>query len=168
VLFLSLYQTVGVPVLPPSGQEINLSLKLLISALTLSGLVQASSHIQTPDLKVGLPACLLCIELAFIAVAHIFAYPIKTYKWMEVANETVGSAPDDFYKGGFLGWRAILDALNPVDFVKGTYRGFRWLFVDRRYRNMSSQSYESLGDQPPGADEAYESAVPLKQLPVEG
>ena len=42
--------------------------------------------------------------------------------------------PTADYRGGVLGWRAIVDALNPWDQVKSVARRFRWMMVGRQHR----------------------------------
>ena len=49
---------------------------------------------------------------------HIFTYPWKTYS----VEASVG---------GRLGWKALLDAYNPVDLVKVFVTGWHWIFVGR-------------------------------------
>src|SRR5271154_6659348 len=116
-----------------------MSHKLLLSVLLNSGALRPSSYIQRPDLKVGLPMSILCLELSIVSVLHIFAYPAKLYRYRasndsyqlrntlqggthaalvqpvpfasEVDGPNIGdSAPKGFYKGAFLGIRALGDA----------------------------------------------------------
>jgi hypothetical protein len=141
--------------------------KLLIQVLVLSGAIKASKAVQTPDLKISLPGGLLCVELAIIAVLHIIAYPTKPYEWAGSDGGVKGSVPAGFYKGGFLGLGAFVEALNPKDFFIGVYKALRWLFIDRRYRYLTGRStYESLEDEATEVDHVGESAVPLKTLPT--
>jgi hypothetical protein len=83
-----------------------------------------------PDIKVGIPSMLLAVEMSIFAVMHIFAFSWKPY---DIRNN---SDPAAKYKGGFLGWKAFLDAFNLWDIVKASARGFRWLFVGARHREM--------------------------------
>ncbi|KAM4058969.1 organic solute transporter ostalpha domain-containing protein [Hirsutella rhossiliensis] len=112
-------------------------------------LVQPNKVLAWPDLKVGIPALLLCIEMACFAVLHLWAFPYRPY---------VHDAPVSFYpnpdpdkptpprvnersppSGGPLGLLAIFDALNLWDFVKAFGRGMRWLMcgVKRRKEDIS-------------------------------
>jgi len=127
VIFLSFWQTI------------------LISFLTSSGAVKPSNTIQTPDLKVGIPAMLLCIEMAFFAILHLWAFSWKPYTMdspsfidKPVPGEDAGSRS---YKGGFLGLKAIWDAFNPWDMVKATGRAAKWLMRDRKHRHKDT-SYD--------------------------
>jgi hypothetical protein len=90
------------------------------------------------DVKIGIPSVLLCIEMALFSVLHIFAFPWKPY---DISKSETASA---FYDGGTMGWRAIMDAFNPMDFVKAAARGFRWLFVG--IRNRHNDDYEAYKD----------------------
>jgi hypothetical protein len=125
VIFLSFWQT------------------FLISILTSTfNILKATSTVAYPDIKVGIPSLLLCIEMACFAVLHIFAYPWKVYVTGSEGSK-YPSSPDpaspDFNdigpkQGGLLGIRAIGDAMNPWDLVKAFGRGIRWAFVGRRHR----------------------------------
>lgn len=121
VIFLSFWQTI------------------LISFLTSSGAVKPNNKIQTPDLKVGIPAMLLCIEMAFFAILHLWAFSWKPYTLGSKAYiaETVPGedAGGRSYRGGFLGLKAIWDAFNPWDMFKATGRAAKWLMRDRKHRH---------------------------------
>ncbi|RVX71172.1 hypothetical protein B0A52_03538 [Exophiala mesophila] len=121
VIFLSFWQTI------------------LLSFLTSSGAVKPNNTIQTPDLKVGIPAMLLCIEMAFFAILHLWAFSWKPYTVgsksfvsESVAGETSSS---HLYQGGFLGLKAIFDSFNPWDMFKATGRAAKWLWRDRKHRH---------------------------------
>jgi hypothetical protein len=124
VIFLSFWQTIA------------------ISFLTSSGAVKATNHLQTPDIKVGIPALLLCIEMAFFAVFHIWSFSWKPYtigskeQMSEViAGEGVAKGS---YQGGFLGLKALADSFNGWDMLKATGRSARWLFKGRKSRHTDS------------------------------
>lgn len=132
VIFLSFWQTI------------------LISFLTSSGAIKESSKIQTPDIKVGIPSLLLCIEMALFAIFHIWAFSYrpyvigsKKYQAIYAGKEQPGEAR---YKGGPLGIKALFDCFNPWDLVKATGRSAKWLFVGRRHR-MEDASYSSVQSQ---------------------
>lgn len=57
---------------------------------------------------------------------------------------TKGPAVEDssqYYHGGKMGFKALVDAMNPWDLVKATARGLRWLFVGRKKR-LADPSYD--------------------------
>ncbi|KAL9130147.1 MAG: hypothetical protein Q9217_001582 [Psora testacea] len=130
VIFLSFWQT------------------LLISFLTSSGAIKPSSTIQTPDIKIGIPSMLLCIEMSIFSIFHFWAFPWKAYdirrSAIVVAESAPGFLPDPktAYQGGRLGHKALMDAFNPWDLVKAVGRGFKWAAVGRR-RRMEDISYKS-------------------------
>lgn len=117
--------------------------------------------------------------MAIFAVMHIFAFPWKGYSikhaYADPVNvpgtgfSTTVSSSDRYtpqgaelgmdmkYKGGFLGWKAIVDAFNPWDIIKMTARGFRWLFVGARYRHNDSSYQEATKMQGMGWDGAASS-----------
>ncbi|KID88208.1 hypothetical protein MGU_04618 [Metarhizium guizhouense ARSEF 977] len=112
-------------------------------------IVHPNEVIAYPDLKVGIPALLLCVEMAMFAILHLWAFPYAPY--------TVG-APRTYYpnpnadkaspaienerqapSGGSMGLMALYDALNLWDFIKAFGRGMRWLCcgVKRRKEDIS-------------------------------
>lgn len=125
VIFLSFWQTI------------------LISLLTGSGAIKPSRQLQTPDIKVGIPNFLLCIEMAFFAFFHLFAFSWRDYTASSKVYQqemAAGDVTPPQYMGGFLGMRALADAANPWDIIKAVARAGRWLFVGRRKR-MLDPSY---------------------------
>lgn len=130
VIFLSFWQSFGISAL--TGPTFNV--------------IKATPTLAYPDISVGIPSLLVCIEMACFAVSvfsfrrmiyprltvfrlHIFAYPFSPY----VTGEK---------RGGFLGIGAFIDAMNPWDLVKAFGRGMRWLFVGVKNRE-ADPSYKS-------------------------
>ena len=122
---------------------------LLISFLTSTGAIKSSPRIAQPDIKIGIPSLLLCIEMAIFSIFHLWAFPWQVYDIRRSAIVAAESAPGFLpdpktaYKGGFFGIRALMDAFNPWDLVKAIGRGFRWFAVGRRTReqDISYKSY---------------------------
>ncbi|PNY23637.1 Transmembrane protein [Tolypocladium capitatum] len=119
-------------------------------------IVHPNDVLAYPDLKVGIPALLLCVEMACFAIMHLWAFPYAPY---------VAGAPATFYpvpdtdkgspsvengrsppSGGFMGLLAIFDALNLWDFVKAFGRGMRWLFCGLRRRKEDISYKLNRGD----------------------
>lgn len=90
--------------------------------------LKPSDKIAEPDIQVGIPSALLAVEMSIFAVVHIFAFSYKPYD--------LRYNPGASYQGGFMGWKAILEAFNLWDVVKASARGFRWLFVGARKREQ--------------------------------
>ncbi|MCJ1401994.1 hypothetical protein MMC11_005213 [Xylographa trunciseda] len=113
---------------------------ILINFLTSSNVIKTSAKIGEPDLIVGIPAMLVCIEMACFSILHLWAYPWKEYdihrSHIVAAEGGPGLHHDgpQAYKGGRFGIRAYMDAFNPWDLVKAIARSFRWLFIGRRHR----------------------------------
>ncbi|KAL5349020.1 hypothetical protein ACLOAV_006446 [Pseudogymnoascus australis] len=138
VIFLSFWQT------------------FVISILTSStfSVLKANDYLAFPDLYVGIPSLLICIEMALFAIFHIFAYPHAPYKpgahhsGEENASKYPTGDPDDLgpNQGGFMGARALLDALNPWDIVKAFGRGIRWMFVGARRRKQDASYSRDVRD----------------------
>ncbi|RFU77360.1 duf300 domain protein [Trichoderma arundinaceum] len=112
-------------------------------------IVKPNAVLAYPDLKVGIPALLLCVEMAIFSILHIWAFPYQVYRRgvgssfypsPDASKGTVGlEKPSLPNGGGFLGLRALGNALNLWDFVKAFGRGMRWLFcgVKRRKEDVS-------------------------------
>ncbi|KAI4275873.1 MAG: hypothetical protein LQ337_002878 [Flavoplaca oasis] len=155
VIFLSFWQTI------------------LISFLTSSGAIKPSKRLQGPDLRIGIPSLLLCIEMAIFSVFHLFAFPWQVYDIRRspiVASESVpGYLPDPktAYSGGPLGFKALLDAFNPWDFIKAIGRGFRWFVVGRRNRekDISYQAYKISRPLNPDASDIDQMGNSISKLP---
>ena len=126
-------------------------------------IVHPNKVLAYPDIKVGIPALLLCIEMALFAVLHLWAFPYAPYK---TRAPVVYYPSPDFDKGGstdienerepksggLVGLSAVFDALNVWDIVKAFGRGVRWLFCGVR-RRKEDISYRV------GRNEAVDSAA---------
>ncbi|KAK8213935.1 organic solute transporter Ostalpha-domain-containing protein [Phyllosticta capitalensis] len=122
----------------------------LIDFLTSNGVLKTSKYLASADISVGLPNVLICFEMAFFAILHLFAFPYKPYKISKTKEEpSPFDDPTDprdqkkkkkRYHGGCMGTMAIVDAFNPWDIIKATARGTRWLFVGVRHRH-TDRSY---------------------------
>jgi len=161
VIFLSFWQTFVISVLTSSSLEI----------------VKPTKYIAYPDLKIGIPSLLLCIEMAFFSLLHLFAFPYKPYT--ESARQSEPSkypstpmSDQPVYnelepkQGGFLGVKAIVDAMNPWDLVKGFARGMRWLFVGHRHRESDESYNKKLNDMVLGTSGPGHARKATKDLPI--
>lgn len=128
-------------------------------------IVHPNKVLAYPDIKVGIPALLLCVEMAAFALLHLWAFPYKPYT-KHAATARFYPNPDlqkggnsavpnelEARQGGFLGFAAIFDALNIWDFIKAFGRGIRWLFcgVRRRkedisYRRQDAHDMDNLDE----------------------
>ncbi|KAE8442995.1 hypothetical protein EG329_002458 [Mollisiaceae sp. DMI_Dod_QoI] len=137
----------------------------LISILTSStfNVVKPTSKVAYPDLKVGIPSLLLCIEMAIFAVLHLFAFPWKPYQSPKNVEYPMSPIKNEIgpKQGGFLGVMALMDAMNPWDLVKGFARGMRWLFVGRKHRENDPSYKMNLANE---NDMALEPTISSEQL----
>lgn len=110
--------------------------------------VPATQKLAFNDVKVGIPATLLCLEMAIFATMHLWAFP-----WQEYSIKRAGfidgpqrgnNQGEMRYHGGPFGVKAYWDAVNVWDVVKALARGVRWLFVGVRHRREDS-SYNRAG-----------------------
>ena len=142
VIFLSFWQTI------------------LISFLTSSGAVQPSKTIQTPDLRVGIPCMLLCIEMALFAIFHFWSFSYRPYI-LTSKNMMSDSSTEEprKYVGGPLGLKAFIDSMNPWDMIKAIGRGARWVVVGRKHRHQDESYDVPLGRKP------TEDSTPVQPAP---
>ncbi|TGO63067.1 hypothetical protein BOTNAR_0105g00270 [Botryotinia narcissicola] len=123
VIFLSFWQSFAISILMSST----------------IGIVTPTKYLAYPDLKIGIPNMLLCIEMAIFSVLHLFAFPWRPYA-SDAAPVKYPSSPDGGLEpigpkqGGPLGIMAFADAMNPWDLVKAFARSMRWLFVGVKHR----------------------------------
>lgn len=139
VVFLSFWQTIAISLATSS------SLNLL----------SPSEKLAYPDLKVGIPSLLLCVEMALFAILHLWSFPYAQYKedakttFYPSPNPSLGIPPRENERGpkmgGFAGLKAFGDAINVWDIVKAFGRGIRWLFVGVKRRH-EDPSYQLKGD----------------------
>jgi len=116
---------------------------IIISFLaSANGPLQPTKSLAYPDIRVGIPSTLLCIEMAIFAVMHIFAFPWKPYSIKHSYSDPLNQPGTGYsggegktYQGGPFGLVALADAFNPWDIIKMTARGLRWLFVGVRKRH---------------------------------
>lgn len=119
-------------------------------------IVHPNEVVAYPDLKVGIPALLLCVEMAAFAVLHLWAFPYSPYTagaprtFYPVPDADKGSPSIENARsapsGGFMGMLAIFDALNLWDFIKAFGRGMRWLFCGVKRRKEDASYQLSHGD----------------------
>ncbi|TVY12827.1 Transmembrane protein, partial [Lachnellula arida] len=146
----------------------------MLSVLTSSalGVIKPSSALAYPDLKVGIPSLLICIEMAIFALLHQWAFP-----WQEYAREGAGSkytvSGEPFNtqgpkQGGFMGFKAIADAMNPWDMVKGFARGMKWLVfgVRKRENDASYKNRFDINNPNNENDMALEGGNKTDNLPI--
>ena len=125
-----------------------------------------------PDIKVGIPALLLCVEMALFAIMHLWAFPFGSYRQrggggdggVVEGGRDHGGAGTSVVGGGAGVFKALWDVINIWDVVKGFGRGMRWLFVgiknrhhDVSYHKKSSPSMEQGGNKGAGGQSATSS-----------
>ena len=131
--------------------------QLVMSILTSRGFVKPSPRFAAPDIRVGIPSFLLCIEMAISSFFHLWAFPWRVYDVRQSRHAASEPAPGfspepaSSYSGGRLGIKAFLDAFGPWDLVKSIGRGFKWCFVGRRIREQDvsyANSARAIGLEP--------------------
>jgi len=89
------------------------------------------------DLTVSLPAACLCVEMALVALLHIYAYPLGPYRvWRRPrASENLVVKDVKTYTGIGLAVVALVEMLNVLDLVEGIGRAFKYMIFDIRKRH---------------------------------
>ncbi|OAQ98021.1 hypothetical protein LLEC1_05037 [Akanthomyces lecanii] len=150
-------------------------------------IVHPNKVLAYPDIKVGIPALLLCVEMAAFALLHLWAFPYKPYTKYGAKpryypspdlrkgdNKAVPNELED-HQGGVMGFAAIWDAMNIWDFIKAFGRGVRWLFcgVRRRkedisYRRQDAHDMDNLDEHKPSGPsyDAYRPDATMAEQPI--
>ncbi|OTB03367.1 hypothetical protein M426DRAFT_60654 [Hypoxylon sp. CI-4A] len=138
VIFLSFWQTIAIS----------------LGTSTLH-IVSPTAALAYPDLKVGIPSLMLCVEMAIFSILHLWAFPYAPYvegaktSFYPVPDPSMGVPPREnehsSKMGGFMGLKAFGDALNPWDIMKAFGRGMRWLFVGVKRRH-EDPSYKAKAE----------------------
>lgn len=101
---------------------------LLIAILSAEkGPLKPTRFVAGPDVQIGIPCILICVEMTVVAVLHHWAFAWKIY---DVDGR--GVYPEEKYVRGPA--RALLEAIYPWDYAKAAARGLRWLFHGVRLR----------------------------------
>ena len=103
---------------------------LIFSFLVSKGDLHASKYMTYNDLSNGLPAFILCCELAIISPFFLVAFSVKPYKLGHMASPENPSSWHDMmhYQGGPLGIYAIAKAINVFDIVIELMKGAKTKF----------------------------------------
>lgn len=149
-------------------------------------IVHPNKVLAYPDIKVGIPALLLCVEMALFALLHLWAFPYKPYTQYG-ATPRFYPSPDiakggdtvpielEAPQGGFLGLAAIWDAMNIWDFIKAFGRGVRWLFCgvhkrkqDVSYRRQDAHDMDNLSEHKASGStyDAYRPGASMEEYPA--
>lgn len=93
---------------------VNIFQTLLITILVSSKVIKPTDHLTYRDITVGIPALALSLEMPPFTLLMLYAYSSKPY---ESTKLRLG------FRGGFMGGKAILEALNMTDILSAFVRG---------------------------------------------
>ena len=112
-------------------------LQTLIFSFLRKNDLHATRYLTFNDLSNGLPALILCCEIALISPFFLVAYSIKPYilSRMSSAENPSSRHGMQHYQGGPLGFYAILQAINVFDIVIGLLKSAKPKSVDN-VRNL--------------------------------
>ena len=106
---------------------LNLLQTVIFSFLNSSGHLHATKYLTYNDLSNGLPALILCCEMALIAPFFLMAFSIKPYTLGHMLSPENPSSRHDMkhYQGGPLGFYAILQGINAFDILIELLKGVK-------------------------------------------
>lgn len=118
----------------------------LIALLTSeNGPLKPGKRVAGPDLRIGIPCILVCVEMSLVAFLHSWAFP-----WTPYDLDNVPRRPGQFYACGPN--KAIIEAIYPWDYAKAAARGVRWLVHGVRFRKDDPSYQDEImpeaGDKP--------------------
>ncbi|KKY34207.1 putative duf300 domain [Diaporthe ampelina] len=158
VIFLSFWQTMAISV---GTGELDI--------------ISPSAILSYPDISVGIPSLLLCIEMLLFSIMHIWAYPWRPYRqdaspiFYPLPNKESTAPPQENVHippaGGSIGLKALWDALNLWDVIKAFGRGMRWLFVGAKRRREDISYRKNTDINMDGKDTSY-PLHPYDRVPV--
>jgi hypothetical protein len=110
----------------------------LISVLIQAKALKPTKYVAAQDLRIGIPSLLTCAETVIFTLIHRWAFPWRSYD-----IDRLPKYPEQLYEGDVID--ALLDVMNPWDYVKAFARGFRWLFYGVHTRKQDP-SYNKSED----------------------
>ncbi|KFX89728.1 hypothetical protein O988_08534 [Pseudogymnoascus sp. VKM F-3808] len=104
--------------------------RIIIWILESTPVLNPTDKLTYADLNIGIPALLSCLEMVPISLLLIWAYPVGPYKYGpsgEACERQSGDRNTRSYQGGFLGVRAFIAVVNPIETIKGVALAFELL-----------------------------------------
>ncbi|OBT56755.1 hypothetical protein VE04_03929 [Pseudogymnoascus sp. 24MN13] len=104
--------------------------RIIFWILESTPVLNPTDKLTYADLNIGIPALLSCLEMVPISLLVIWAYPVAPYKYGpagEACEREPGETYPRTYQGGFLGVRAFMDVVNPVETATGVVIAFQLL-----------------------------------------
>lgn len=101
---------------------------LVFSILSSTGAVEPGPTLSYDDVYFGIPSILICGEMVLFSLYNFHAYSVKPYILASGAVESPPFGSGARYHGGFLGIKALLAALNPMDIASGLVLAVTYLF----------------------------------------
>ena len=118
---------------------------VLFALLQGANIIKPTATLTYADIKVGIPTMLTCIEMVPISFFFYFAYPFSPYSLNSskillppAESKIAAPAPVSSYQGGFLGIRAYLAALNPMEILQGIMFALK---MATEYRKMEQSGH---------------------------
>lgn len=93
-----------------------------------------TSKLTYADMHVGIPILVNCLQIVPISIFFHYAYTFRPYvvrkgehaiHYTNAGGQESVYVPEKRYQGGFLGYRALLGALNPIEVFEGVFFAFK-------------------------------------------
>ncbi|TGO61934.1 hypothetical protein BOTNAR_0121g00200 [Botryotinia narcissicola] len=110
---------------------------------TEDGKLQPTDKISYPSVSAGIPNTLLCVEMAGVAVLHLWAYPWQEYGGKMTRTSESPSSENMMHFSSqqtslpLPWWQALVHVLSFGDVLKGIVEGFHGLRSSRRNAIMA-------------------------------
>lgn len=130
---------------------LNILQTIIFLILNVTGAAAPNSHLTCADISFGIPSILVCGEMALFSLFNLHAYRLAPYK------SDGGGGKTDNYRGGTLGVRALLMALNPMEIARGLVLAARYLVSNppaRDYNSVPLQQRVSKNSPPSSVPQA--------------
>jgi len=108
--------------------------QIVFTILNSTSAVSPSAKLSYNDIFYGIPSVLICGEMVFFALFHVYAYSAKPYFLTSSISSAESQAkPSSLrYHGGFLGIKASAAALNPSEIISGLIEMLRYVVTNPR------------------------------------
>lgn len=134
------------------------SSQILFWILRSTKVLSPNAKFTWSDVNMGIPTMIVCIEMVAFAVFYWYAYDFRpyllstsrplasgteddetAYLGKDMARDSKHQFLEQSYQGGFLGWRAWVHLIIPIDVIRGI--GFAFSMASQLKRDPTAPTY---------------------------
>ena len=125
---------------------------IIFTILRATKVLKPTDTLTYADTQIGLPTLLTCVEMVPISLLFHYAYSYRPYvigakiPLKPAAHRDSMMPPPSSYQGGFLGLRAWLAILNPMETIEGIVFAFRMYSELRAHKSSQVNTYKDIND----------------------